>query len=194
MKRKGVCPESNWPYITRHFHEEPSDSCYVAAEGNWVCEYESLDQDRDQLRACLIDECPFVFAFKVCDSFMDMDRRNECIMQMPNEEEQGTGSCVNHTVVAVGYNDGCRCFKVLNSWGSDWGDKGYFYMPYEFIEDPSLCYDFWKISFACQRGAPHPDKNSSRRSNQGASGFVSINIRWDTQRQAVDLYTDNKNY
>jgi C1A family cysteine protease len=32
-----------------------------------------------------------------------------------------------------------------NSWGTGWGDEGYFYMPYDFIVDPKQCSDFWSI-------------------------------------------------
>ena len=28
-----------------------------------------------------------------------------------------------------------------------WGDKGYFYMPYEYICHPSLASDFWAINW-----------------------------------------------
>ena len=56
-----------------------------------------------------------------------------------------TGS---HAVMAVGYDDAARHFIILNSWGDKFGDKGYFYMPYDFIVDPKNCHDFWKIEFA----------------------------------------------
>ena len=35
--------------------------------------------------------------------------------------------------MAVGYDDDRGVFIIRNSWGSNWGDNGYFYMPYEFI-------------------------------------------------------------
>jgi C1A family cysteine protease len=50
-----------------------------------------------------------------------------------------------HAVTVVGYNDLDQTFIVRNSWGSDWGDKGCFYIPYKYLLDPSLTSDAWSI-------------------------------------------------
>ncbi len=50
-----------------------------------------------------------------------------------------------HAVLAVGYMDSLNRFFVRNSWGSDWGLKGYFTLPYEYLENSDLSADFWTI-------------------------------------------------
>jgi len=50
-----------------------------------------------------------------------------------------------HAVEAVGFDDSISRFITRNSWGEVWGDKGYFYMPYKYISDPKLAWDFWTI-------------------------------------------------
>ncbi len=47
--------------------------------------------------------------------------------------------------MAVGYDDAKKRFTVRNSWGSDWGMKGYFTMPYDYLSDRDLSDDFWTI-------------------------------------------------
>jgi len=36
-----------------------------------------------------------------------------------------------HAMVIVGYDDDKRAFKLLNSWGENWGDKGYIWVDYD---------------------------------------------------------------
>jgi C1A family cysteine protease len=50
-----------------------------------------------------------------------------------------------HVVLAVGYDDAAKRVIVRNSWGADWGKKGYFTMPYAYVADRNLSDDFWTI-------------------------------------------------
>ena len=47
--------------------------------------------------------------------------------------------------MAVGYDDAIQRFRVRNSWGADWGDGGYFTIPYIYLSNPGLASDFWTI-------------------------------------------------
>jgi hypothetical protein len=50
-----------------------------------------------------------------------------------------------HAVMAAGYKDREKRFLIRNSWGSDWGRKGYFTMPFAYLADRTLSDDFWTI-------------------------------------------------
>jgi len=54
-----------------------------------------------------------------------------------------------HATIIVGYDDGSTFgpnrFICMNSWGSGWGIGGYYTIPYEFVLDPTLAFDFWVI-------------------------------------------------
>lgn len=156
MKRQGVCKELDWPYAVKEYRTRPPSRCYEAASGNVLCQYERLGHDINQLRACLNDNCPFVFGFNVYHSFHDYNNQKYGDMSMPTYYEKTREPIGRHAVTAVGYDDTKKHLIVLNSWGDGWGDKGYFYMPYDFITDATMCYDLWKISFACERGKPLP--------------------------------------
>jgi C1A family cysteine protease len=47
--------------------------------------------------------------------------------------------------MAVGYDDSAKRALVRNSWGRNWGIKGYFTIPYDYISDDNLADDFWTI-------------------------------------------------
>ena len=61
---------------------------------------------------------------------------------MPTRGEQVVGG---HAVMAVGYDDKQQRFIARNSWGADWGQKGYFTMPYKYLASRGLSDDFWTI-------------------------------------------------
>ena len=45
----------------------------------------------------------------------------------------------------MGYDNPAKWFIVRNLWGTDWGKKGYFTMPYDYMASRNLSDDFWTI-------------------------------------------------
>lgn len=141
---KGVCPETEWPYIENQFTTCPGDACYKHALDHQVTSYKRILQDLHQLKACLAEGYPFVFGFTVYASFESEEVARTGVMKMP---EAGEENCGGHAVMCVGYDDNLHggVFIVRNSWGSGWGDNGYFFMPYQYMTKPGLASDFWSI-------------------------------------------------
>ena len=38
-----------------------------------------------------------------------------------------------HAMIIVGYDDNKKAFKVMNSWGTQWGENGFIWISYDFI-------------------------------------------------------------
>ena len=86
---------------------------------------------------------PFVFGFTVYQNFESSTVAQTGVLNMPGKKESVVGG---HAVMAAGYDDKKKAFIVRNSWGSTWGQKGYFYMPYDYLTSTDLADDFWTIS------------------------------------------------
>ncbi len=65
-------------------------------------------------------------------------------MPWPAHSEQPRGG---HAVLMVGYDDSKHCWLVRNSWGEQWGEEGYFWMPYEYALHADLAADFWTVRY-----------------------------------------------
>jgi C1A family cysteine protease len=150
----GVCPETEWPYDGTPANsdgtfpandpagEKPTDPCYKDALSNRATTYSRVIQNLDQMRGCLAAGYPFVFGFTVYSSFEGQDVAKTGVVSMPTPDEQVVGG---HAVLAVGYDDASQAFIVRNSWGTGWGQGGYFTMPYAYLTTRALSSDFWTI-------------------------------------------------
>lgn len=138
----GAPPESDWPYDIAKFTQKPPQQAYQDAIQDLVASYARVTQSLGQMQGCLASGYPFVFGFTVYESFESEAVASTGIVPMPASGERAVGG---HAVVAVGYDDTKRTFIVRNSWGADWGDKGYFYMPYEYLLTSDYADDFWTV-------------------------------------------------
>jgi C1A family cysteine protease len=137
----GTCTEKTWPYIISKFTKKPTVKSYREAKKYQALEYKRLDNTNvNELKKCLADNLPFVFGISVYNSFYRANSNGNVPMPVQSDNLLG-----GHALLCVGYNDDKKVFIVRNSWGESWGDKGYCYIPYDYLTDPNLGDDFWAI-------------------------------------------------
>jgi len=139
---KGVCSETTWPYIESQFATTPTSTAYGEAWHHRTVSYQSVTQSLSQLKGCLASGYPIIFGFTVYDAFESDQVAQTGILNMPTSGESVVGG---HAVLIVGYDDASQRFIIRNSWGPDWGQNGYFTMPYSYVTDSDLADDFWTI-------------------------------------------------
>lgn len=142
INKVGVCTEDTWPYVISKFTNKPTDSCYKEAADNKAIKYERLNRSLYDFKSCLASGFPFVGGFAVYESFESREVAKTGKMPMPGKDERSLGG---HAITVMGYDDEIQCFIVRNSWGVRWGDKGHFYMPYDYLLNRQLSDDFWVV-------------------------------------------------
>jgi C1A family cysteine protease len=137
----GASLESYWPYDIRKFKQEPISEAKTDALKRKVTRYERV-LDFNGCIDALSNGYPVIMGFRVYDSFMSRNVAKTGIMPYPNtKREKLLGG---HAVLLVGYNKTKKVFIARNSWGTNWGDKGYFYMPFDILK-PNMSTDYWII-------------------------------------------------
>ena len=135
LQNIGVCSESLMPYNIQNFGIKPSAAAYSDAKKHL---YTSCFTDITNngplisiIQNSISSNRPVLLAFLVYPSFMSPDVAKSGILPMPSNEEIKNGPLGGHEVLCVGYDN--QYLTILNSWGSNWGIKGYFKMPLQFL-------------------------------------------------------------
>jgi C1A family cysteine protease len=110
--------------------QTPSKQAIEQAQKHIISRYcnLTLDDELTELKFALSQGMPFIFGMMVPKSFYLTPASG--LVTMPSTDEARLGG---HALLAVGYNDEKQHFIVRNSWGEEFGDQGYCYMPYEFF-------------------------------------------------------------
>lgn len=138
LRDRGVPNETNWPYIISRFTNPPTAPVIANGKQHLVLDPMQVRQNLNDMRACISAGYPFMFGFTVYESFNTINANG--IMPMPRQGEYILGG---HAVLAYAYDDYTRMIKCRNSWGYNWGSKGSFWMPYDYIASPYFAADFW---------------------------------------------------
>ncbi len=145
INKIGICKEEFCPYDTTKFTIPPSINSYKDAKKHKSVKYMRMNVDINEFKNAINNNYLVIFGFSVPLSFEDSDISTTGIMKMPEEHEKIIGG---HAVVACGYDDNYDnrggYLLIKNSWSTSWGQGGYFWMPYSFIQD-KYCADCWII-------------------------------------------------
>lgn len=119
LKNVGICKETEYPYGTLDTVDEIPAHLKVKALNHTIKSYARVEE-LDDLKVSLVSNGLCLIAFPVYNYSDEMWIQNE------NESMQG-----GHAMTVVGFDDEKCHFIIRNSWGENWGDKGYCYYKYE---------------------------------------------------------------
>lgn len=148
LSKLGVCSEELWPYDIDKFDDHPTDDCYEDAKKRKILKYQKLESNY-YITEVLNNNKPVVFGMEIYDSFMNLNERISTV-NLPSRKEKTRGG---HAMCMVGYDLDQRLFLAKNSFGSDWGDNGYCWIPFDYIKQEG--YDIWTFDIPNQTGEPN---------------------------------------
>ena len=145
----GSPPEKFWPYSIADFEDEPAAFHYSFGANFKSIRYYRLDKAGlsskklvGRIKKFLAAGYPSMFGFTVYNFGNDKGE-----FEFPGLDDASQGG---HAIVAIGYSDSRKigstkgAFKIRNSWGTSWGENGYGWLPYEYVES-GLAVDFWSL-------------------------------------------------
>lgn len=134
----GFPPESLWPYDVAKFDQMPATKAFHAAyDQHSPTIYRRVDT-LTEIRQALANGFAVCFGVDVDEAFCDGAFDPTTPLQAATSNIVG-----GHAMAFVGY-DG-RAFEVVNSWGTDFGDGGYFLAAESFVE---AARDIWAVESA----------------------------------------------
>ncbi|MBU4346061.1 MAG: C1 family peptidase [Candidatus Omnitrophica bacterium] len=133
LESKGVCQEKFWPYQPRQ-KDKPKESAKANAQKFRIMTYARI-LNLNELRLSLATKGPCVIGIEVFEGMM---KTKSGLVPIPKKNETALGG---HAISTVGYDDKKKVIKFKNSWSNKWGQKGYGFLPYVYVE----CYmmDAW---------------------------------------------------
>jgi len=140
-KKTGICLDKTWPYDIEKVNIRPTDYAYVEAEKWNVDEFYQMNCSLDDMMSCLSEGYPFIFGLRIKDSF----GKSGGIISEPEKGELRSDNHVNHAMLCVGYDNSKKVFIVRNSWGKNWGDNGYCYIPFSYMTNSEMIFDIVTI-------------------------------------------------
>jgi len=127
LRDQGIATLAEMPYNPSDYQTKPNSDVASRASRYRIERWDQVEVSNIKIiKAHLNNNCPIVFGAEVDEKFKKTMSR----FVWTQKEGETLGL---HAMVLVGYDDRKRAFKLINSWGREWGDRGYGWIAYDFF-------------------------------------------------------------
>lgn len=181
---KGCATFDTMSYRTNDYRSQPNNAAFKEASRykglKWYTLTEGNGWSDDTFflfKSVLADGNGVVIAMKVYDNFSDFSG---------GIYSRVSGSMTGyHAMCVVGYDDRKNAVKIINSWGTGWGDGGYVWMDYEVFKEITP-YAYVMEDNVTNNPSSLPAAPQNVEASKGSSDSF-IKITWDAVEN-VDSY------
>lgn len=150
IRNKGICLDRLYSYNHESPEQEPSEDAdenathhrvinakqiILSTSGNKT---DSMLANHEIITSALSEGYPVGISLKIYDNLGKTGPFIEHPEDTPEAKEDGW-----HAMVVVGYSQENQFYIVRNSWGPEFGEEGYCYIPMSYLDDPEY------LNFAC---------------------------------------------
>ena len=134
VQEQGVSSLAFFPYDESGCSDQPTEEQIAAAAAAKISEFWSLSGENmlAEMKVLITRQQPIVIGAYLSSEFGKIDRfgltaYREHVVDYEN------GDC--HAMLVVGFSDEYNAFKVVNSWGENWGSDGFVWIDYAAFEN-----------------------------------------------------------
>ncbi len=131
MLDKGIATQSETPYTDLGDCSGSTSSWDSEAANHKMQSYREINLDKETLKEYLASNRAISFGAKLGDAFMSWSSSDV----LYDDTDTYNGQHAYHAMILSGYDDnvGNGAFRVVNSWGTNWGDNGYIWVDQDFF-------------------------------------------------------------
>jgi hypothetical protein len=137
IKNYGICSEKDYQYDFAKVNDKPN----IVGTTEINFRYTLIKEDIHEIKIYLNKNLPIVFNFDIFTNFYNEDVSKTGYIKMPKHKERPIGKS---SATIYGYRNSSKSFICMNNIGNEWGDRGFFYLPYEYVK--KYAYDFYVLT------------------------------------------------
>lgn len=136
LLEQGVSTWAEFPYSDTDCTTQPDDLVIESAADNKISDYKSLSGENmvAEMKTLLTQQTAIILSTTISKQFGRRDASGQAAYREHVVNYPETGC---HALLVVGYDDSQDAFKVVNSWGTDWGNDGFVWIDYKAFDNVS---------------------------------------------------------
>lgn len=126
LKTRGAPSIADFPYRYQECARQPDPVVNQVASPYRINNFRSIAESMDDIKGRLAKGHVVAFSMVLPDSFFEFTGPG-----IYNDLTSAPDPASGHAMLLVGYDDARQAFRLVNSWGKDWGDQGFMWISYE---------------------------------------------------------------